>query len=281
MTGGFDNDWAEACRICPRDCGVDRRDARGFCGAPADLVVASAGPHFGEEAPLVGAGGSGTIFLAGCNLKCVFCQNDNISRQIVGSHTDPAGVAGLMGALEERGCENVNFVTPTHYAPALADAIERARTQGLTVPVVWNCGGCEKLDSLRPLDGLVEIYMPDVKFFDEAACSEYLHATDYPERVRDALREMHRQVGDLEIQGGVAVRGLLVRHLVMPGFAADSRRILGFLAQEISPDTYVNVMGQYRPCADALAHAAIARRPTPKEIASAKAYALELGLRDR
>ena len=275
----FPPDWQRRCTICPRGCGVDRTATTGFCRAPGELVVASAGPHFGEEAPLVGSGGSGTIFLCGCNLQCVFCQNYDISHQVRGEGLALDALVRLMLALERRGCENVNFVTPTHYAPALADAIRRARREGLAVPIVWNCGGYEKLESLQALEGLVEIYMPDVKFFDPGASERYLDAPDYGERVRIAVVEMHRQVGDLEIRDGVATGGLLVRHLVMPGYREDSLAILDFLAREVSPATYVNVMAQYHPCGDAVRYEEIATRPLAKDIAAAKAAALEKGLR--
>jgi len=273
------------CVLCPRNCRVDRRAGeRGFCGAPADPVVASAGPHFGEEPCLVGRGGSGTIFLAGCNLRCVFCQNFDISHAIVGEAMGPPQVARLMLALESRGCENINFVTPTHVAPALAEAIVLARGRGLRVPVVWNCGGYESVEVLRGLEGLVEIYMPDFKFACRESADRYCGAPDYPERAREALREMHRQVGDLRVEDGVARRGLLVRHLVMPGGLAETRQVLEFLAS-LSLRTRVNVMGQYRLAGLVLrpeggrGWAAIARRPTPDEVAEARRLAIGLGLR--
>ena len=273
------------CTLCPRNCRVDRAAGeRGFCGAPAEPVVASAGPHFGEEPCLVGRGGSGTIFLAGCNLRCVFCQNFDISHSIVGERMDASAVARLMVALEARGCENVNFVTPTHVAPALAEAVLEARGGGLRVPVVWNCGGYESVEALRPLEGLVEIYMPDFKFARRESAERYCGAPDYPERAREALGEMHRQVGDLRVEDGVARRGLLVRHLVMPGGLEETREVLEFLAS-LSPRTSVNVMGQYRPEGLVLRPegrsewAAIARRPTPDEVAEARRLAAGLGLR--
>ena len=267
------------CDICPRLCRVDRHATTGFCKAPAELIVASAGPHFGEEAPLVGRGGSGTIFLAGCNLQCVFCQNYDISHTVSGQGTETGRLADQMLGLERSGCVNVNFVTPSHYAPQLMQGVIEARRRGLAVPIVYNSSGYDLATTLREIDGLVDIYMPDVKFFDADACATYLHARDYPERAREALVEMHRQVGDLEAVGGVARRGVLVRHLVMPDYGEDTRAILKFLAEEISPDTYVNVMGQYRPCFEAGRFARIATYPSQLEIASAKRFARELGLR--
>lgn len=274
-----------SCRLCPRQCKVDRTAGqRGFCGVGAAAVVASAGPHFGEEPCLVGRGGSGTIFLAGCNLGCAFCQNEDISGTADGAETPPEDLVREMLALEARGCENVNFVTPTHVMPALLEAVVGARRQGLRVPIVWNCGGYESLEALRLLEGLIEIYMPDFKFSLSSSAERYCQAPDYPARAGAAIGEMHRQVGDLVIEGGVARRGLLVRHLVMPGGTAESREILEFLAS-VSPRTCVNVMGQYRPASEVARpdgrryYAEIARPVAPAELAEVRAHALGLGLR--
>jgi len=273
------------CRLCPRKCGVNRLVGEtGFCGAGPEATVASLGPHFGEEDCLVGAGGSGTIFLAGCNLGCAFCQNWDISRSVAGRQVDAAAMARLMLGLAARGCENVNFVTPTQVAPALLEAIVEARRQGLGVPIVWNCGGYESAEMLRLLDGVVDIYMPDFKFSRSASAGRYCKAPDYPDVARASLREMRRQVGDLVIEHGVAARGLLVRHLVMPGGAGESREVLDFLAG-LSPGTCVNVMGQYRPEGEVVdprtrrPYAAIARPPTAEEVAEVRGYARSLGLR--
>jgi putative pyruvate formate lyase activating enzyme len=273
------------CHLCPRQCGVDRAAGqRGFCGAGVRPVVASAAPHFGEEPCLVGCGGSGTIFLAGCNLGCVFCQNDDISRASAGKEMQPAEMAGLMLGLESRGCENINFVTPTHVMPALLEATLLARGRGLGVPIVWNCGGYESIEALRLLAGLVEIYMPDFKFSLSASGQRYAQAPDYPARACAAISEMHRQVGDLVAENGVAKRGLLVRHLVMPGGVREGREILDFLVS-ISPQTCVNIMGQYRPAADVLGsegrrrYPEIARTVTLEEVAAVREYGRRLGLR--
>jgi putative pyruvate formate lyase activating enzyme len=268
------------CRLCPRRCGVDRtRGGRGLCGAGALPVVASAGPHFGEEPPLVGHGGSGTLFLSGCNLRCVFCQNADISHGTAGTPCDAAAIAGVMAALAQRGCHNINFVTPTHVTPVLMEAVALARRDGLSVPIVYNCGGYESLEALRLLEGFVDIYMPDVKFASAEAAERYCRAPDYPEVMRAALAEMHRQVGDLAVEDGLAVRGLLVRHLVMPGDVCGSRALLDFLADTVSPRTCVNVMAQYRPCFHAPDFPEIDRRPTPDEVESIRAYARQKGLR--
>lgn len=268
------------CRLCPRKCLVQRDAGEvGFCGSPAEAVIASAGPHFGEEAPLVGMGGSGTIFLAGCNLPCVFCQNYDISHNLAGTVTSASELARLMLDLQGRLCHNINFVTPSHSSAVIMDAIIRARKQGLRVPIVYNCGGYESLETLRLLDGLVEIYMPDFKFWDRTTAATYCSAPDYPDVARAAFREMHRQVGDLAMSDGLATRGLLVRHLVMPGQAEQAKEILEFLASEISPNTFVNVMGQYRPMHCAARYPEINRRPADAEVIDAKALAARLGLR--
>lgn len=270
---------ASPCRICPRECRVDRRGGeKGFCGVGALPLVSSAGPHFGEEGPLVGRGGSGTIFLAGCNLGCVFCQNCSISHGREGAQATPEQIARLMLQLQAGGCENVNFVTPTHVAPWLMEAVRLARRRGLAVPIVYNCGGYESLETLRLLEGTVDIYMPDAKYWDGEQACLYSSAPDYPEVMRAALREMHRQVGDLEVVGGVARRGLLIRHLVMPSGVAGSREVLDFIATEISPRSWVNVMDQYRPCHRAHEFPAIARRPTTEECQEARNHAVRRGL---
>lgn len=270
---------ARPCRICPRNCGVDRIGGQaGFCGVGAQPLVGGSGPHYGEEPPLVGRGGSGTIFLAGCNLGCIFCQNSEISHNRDGVPAAPSQIARLMRRLEARGCENINFVTPTHVTPWLMEAVRIARLDGLTVPIVYNCGGYESVDTLRLLEGTVDIYMPDAKYWDPAQAGRYSDAQDYPEVLRAALGEMQRQVGDLLIVGGVARRGLLVRHLVMPGNVAGSRQMLDFIAQEVSPHAWVNVMGQYRPAFRAREFPAIARRCTSAELADAHDRASKLGL---
>ena len=270
----------ESCALCPRRCGVNRlRGETGFCGIGARPVVASAGPHFGEEPPLVGQGGSGTIFFSGCNLGCVFCQNYDISHLRSGSEVTAERLVRLMLQLESGGCHNINFVTPTHVMPHVLDAVHQARKEGLASPIVYNCGGYEALDALKLLDGAVEIYMPDAKYASRDLAAKYSKAPDYPEVMKAAVKEMHRQVGELEIVDGVALRGLLVRHLVMPNNVAGSREIIDFIADEISPDTYVNVMSQYRPAFHAKGDAQIGRCPTEEEFLDAYRYAEQRGLR--
>jgi len=271
---------ASPCQLCPRACRV-RRDQgeRGFCRTLLVPWVASFGPHFGEEAVLVGSGGSGTIFFSGCVLRCLFCQNAAISQLGEGEEVDISDLARVMLHLQQIGCENVNLVTPTHQAPQIVAALIQARDKGLRLPVVWNCGGYESVETLRALDGIVDIYMPDFKHGDNAVAASLSAAPDYVERAQSALREMHRQVGDLVVEDGVAVRGLLVRHLVLPHGLAVSEPVFSFLAREISPNTFVNVMDQYRPAHRAWERPQLARPTTRAEHAAALALAHQLGLR--
>ena len=269
-----------ACDLCPRLCGVDRAKGElGFCGEGQAAVVSSAGPHFGEESPLVGRYGSGTIFFAGCSLGCCFCQNSDISHGRQGRRVTEGDLSQMMLGLEEAGCHNVNFVTPTHFVPQIIRAVGLAATEGLSVPLVYNCGGYERCETLQLLDGIVDIYMPDFKFSDGANSGRYCDAPDYPDVCKQALKEMSRQVGDLILSDGIAKRGLLVRHLVMPGHLDDSKRVFEFLAHEISPDTFVNVMDQYRPCYEAGRFPEIARRLTKEEFETALGMARDAGLR--
>ncbi len=268
------------CTLCPRACSVDRSAGEvGACRIGAEAVVASAGPHFGEEPVLVGRGGSGTIFLAGCNLGCVFCQNADISHSNEGREMPPAQIASVALRLQDGGCENVNFVTPTHVAHALAEAVVLARAAGLTVPIVYNCGGYESVETLRLLAGLVEIYMPDFKYADPDAGRKYSGAPDYPAVATAALQEMYRQVGPLETdERGVARRGVLVRHLVMPGDLARSREVIDIVART-APGAALNVMAQYRPWFRAKEYPELCRRPELEEIRALKAAADARGLR--
>jgi putative pyruvate formate lyase activating enzyme len=242
--------------------------------------VSSSGPHFGEEAPLVGAGGSGTIFLSHCNLGCLFCQNEDISHGGGGRITTPQAIASTMLGLQKRGCHNINFVTPTHQAPFLLEAVLLAIPQGLKVPVVWNCGGYESMESLTLLDGIVDIYMPDFKYWDEEPARRYSLAGNYPEVARAALKEMHRQVGILTMDNeGVALRGLLIRHLVMPGEIAGTGKFVEWAARELSPDTYVNIMAQYHPSFRAHEFPELNRRITAQEYRRAVEAGRRAGLR--
>ena len=273
-------DLASPCRLCPRECRVLRAQGeRGFCRTGLRPWVASFGPHLGEERELVGRYGSGTIFFSGCNLGCVFCQNFTISQLGEGEEISVEDLARIMLRLERMGCHNINLVTPTHQAPMIVEALSLARDQGLELPLVWNCGGYESVEVLRLLDGVVDIYMPDFKYGDDQVAARLSAAPDYFERACAALREMHRQVGDLVVRNGIAVRGLIVRHLVLPNGLAGTERVLRFIKEEISPDTYVNIMAQYYPTHRAWAYPEIARRITAEEYRRALAVAQELGLR--
>ena len=251
-----------SCRICPRDCDVDRlRDETAVCRTGRHAQVASAFPHFGEEDCLRGWMGSGTIFFSMCNLRCVFCQNWDISQQAAGRVCDASAIADLMLALQEKGCHNINFVTPEHVAPQVVEAVAVAIDRGLHLPIVYNTSAYDAPVSLELMDGLVDIYMPDFKFWSPDTAKRLAKAKDYPQRAREAIREMHRQVGELRFgTDGLACRGLLVRHLVMPGQLEESRAIFRWLAEEISPDTYVNIMSQYRPDYEVGSIAATGRR---------------------
>jgi len=268
------------CRLCPRVCGVDRLGGEtGFCRTGDQALVASFQPHFGEEDPLVGEGGSGTIFFTHCNLGCVFCQNWPISHEGEGVEVSAEQLATMMLELQRRGCHNINFVTPSHVVPAILAALPTAIEQGLSVPLVYNSGGYDALETLALLDGIIDIYMPDFKFWDPDKARRYCLAADYPDRAREALLAMHRQVGDLVIDAdGLARRGLLVRHLAMPGCLDDTEAIVRFLATELSPRTYVNIMDQYRPCGDAHRYDPIHRPLRHEEYESAIALAREAGL---
>jgi len=264
----------EPCVLCPRRCKVHRRSGEtGFCGVGERPLVSSVGPHFGEESELVGRGGSGTIFFAGCNLGCIFCQNYDISHHRRGSEATIEELGAYMLELENYGCSNINFVTPTHVAAPVAAAIELARGRGLSIPTVYNTGGYDSVETLRLLDGLIDIYMPDMKYSDPQVSAELSDAPDYPQVNRAAVTEMHRQVGDLQVTGGLARKGLLVRHLVLPNNLAGSFETIDFLAEKISPHTAINIMAQYRPCFKAYKNPNLNRRPTTKEFNTAHEYA--------
>jgi putative pyruvate formate lyase activating enzyme len=241
--------------------------------------VAAAHPHFGEEAPLVGRGGSGTIFFTHCNLHCIFCQNFEISHLAEGKPLIPKQLAQCMLGLQAQGCANINIVTPSHVVPQILAAVLIAARNGLRIPLVYNSSAYDTLETLRLLDGVVDIYMPDFKFWDPAVAQTLCQAADYPEVARRALTEMHRQVGDMQIDNsGMATRGLLVRHLVMPENVSSTAEIMAFLAQHISPATYVNIMPQYRPCGRAAEIPQISRTLTSEEYQHALRSALDAGL---
>ncbi len=237
------------CCACPRNCKINRlEDEVKFCQTGRYARVASVGAHFGEEDCLVGTRGSGTIFFSMCNLRCVFCQNWDISQRLTGRAVSASELADLMLQLQQRGCHNINLVTPEHVAGQVVEALAVAIGEGLSIPVVYNTSGYDAVSSLTLLDGLIDIYMPDFKFWSRETARRLAKAKDYPERAREAVAEMHRQVGDLVFTSdGVACRGLLVRHLVMPQQVDESAAIFRWLAEEVSPDTFINIMAQYHP----------------------------------
>jgi putative pyruvate formate lyase activating enzyme len=270
----------ENCRLCPRRCSKDRtRGETGFCKTGRYAEVASYGQHFGEEAPLVGTHGSGTIFFSSCNLLCSFCQNFDISRGREGDEVRPSVLAGMMLELAERGCHNINFVTPSHVVPQILEALSIAAEAGLDIPLVYNTGGYDLPETIKLLDGVFDIYMPDFKFWKEEPASSFCKASDYRENACRSIKEMHYQVGDLVMDDrGIARRGLLVRHLVMPSGIAGTEEVMHFLAEEISKNTYVNIMDQYRPCYKAKNDSLINRRITMAEYEDAVEAAHRAGI---
>lgn len=273
-------DSLESCDICPRACGVNRLAGEvGYCRSGRLARVSSFTPHFGEEAPLVGTHGSGTIFMTGCNLRCVFCQNYDISHLGEGREVSPEKLAEMMICLQEGGCHNINFVTPTHFVPQILEALVLAVELGLSVPLVYNSGGYDSVGSLRLLNGIFDIYMPDAKYGTDSAAKKYSDAPDYTRIMKAAIREMHRQVGPLEVDDdGVAIQGLLVRHLVLPENLAGTAEVVRFLAEEVSPETYLNVMAQYHPCYKAYSYPELSRPITLREYAEAVGLARAAGL---
>ncbi len=271
----------EACDICPRECGVNRRESKkgAVCRTGERAVVSSYNPHFGEEAPLVGTGGSGTIFFTWCNLKCQYCQNYEISQLGQGREVEPEQLAAMMLRLQQMGCHNINFVSPTHVVPQILAGVLIAAEAGLRVPLVYNTGGYDSLKTLGLLDGVFDIYMPDMKYSDEPTGQRLSKVKGYPTVNQAAVAEMHRQVGDLLMDGrGIGLSGLLIRHLVLPDGLAGTEETLRFLAEEVSRDTYVNIMDQYRPCYKAHEFPELNRRITTDEYAEAVRLAHEVGL---
>ncbi len=270
----------ESCRVCPRSCGVNRlAGEKGKCRTGAQTVVSSFGPHFGEEAPLVGKYGSGTIFFTNCNLRCLFCQNYSISQLGEGVEVTKQEIAKMMLSLQSRGCHNINFVSPTHVVPQILEALQIAVESGLRLPLVYNSGGYDSIETLRLLDGIIDIYMPDMKYSDDDIAEKLSGIKDYSSVNKAAVKEMHRQVGDLQINNeGIATRGLLVRHLVLPYGLAGTKEIVRFLAQEVSPNTYINIMAQYHPCYKAFQVPQLARSLSHQEFREAVEMAYKAGL---
>ncbi len=267
------------CTLCPQKCKVDRTATReGKCRSGILPVVSSASPHFGEEPPLVGYHGSGTIFFTNCNLHCIYCQNFDISQMSAGREITYEQLAELIISLQKTGCHNINFVTPTHMVYPILRALKTAIENGLNIPLVYNSGGYDSVDTLKLLDGIFDIYMPDFKYYNEESGSALSNAQSYPQVAQMAINEMYRQVGDLEInEKGIACRGLLIRHLVLPGHADESKKILEFVAT-LSKNTYLNIMDQYRPAYRAYESRILTRRITPEEYSELVDYGRTLGL---
>jgi putative pyruvate formate lyase activating enzyme len=274
------NKLLEKCHLCPRKCLVNRlQDEKGFCGAGRRVVVSSYNLHFGEEPPISGYRGSGTIFFTHCNLRCCFCQNYPISQLGNGQEVDISELATMMTKLQKLGAHNINFVTPTHFVPQIVEALEVAVGEGLKIPLVYNSGGYDSVETLQLLDGIVDIYMPDAKYSSPETARRYSKADDYFEVNKKALLEMHRQVGDLKMdKEGIANRGLLIRHLVMPEDVVGSRKVLEFIAKNISQNTYMSIMAQYHPAHLAFEFPELSRRISKREYDAVLKMADELGL---
>lgn len=274
-------DMLKNCNACPHQCSVNRIEGeRGFCRAGKYPVIASAQPHFGEEDVLVGSHGSGTIFFSFCNLQCVFCQNCELSYHGEGHEITVQELAKVMLQLQDHGCHNINLVSPSHYVPQILDAIYHAARGGLHIPIVYNSGGYDLVDILKLLDGIIDIYMPDIKFADEKIARKYTKSKNYPSIVKNAVKEMYRQVGDLKVnEEGVAYRGLLVRHLILPNNLSGTKEVVQFLAEEISPDTFINIMEQYYPAHFAVRMPELERHITREEYEEAIELARAAGLR--
>lgn len=271
----------ENCHLCPRDCEVNRKQGQtGKCRSTSKVKVSSAFPHFGEEAPLVGKRGSGTIFFSNCGLRCVYCQNYKISHEGEGIEITDERLAEMMVKVQELGCHNINLVTPTHYVPNIVNALQKAIPMGLRIPLVYNTGGYERLEILQLLDGIIDIYLPDCKYTDPEQAAKYSDgAYNYPHYALIALKEMYHQVGDLVVNGkGIAVRGLIIRHLVLPNRIAGTEKFLKFVAEELSKTTYLNIMSQYRPEYKAFEYPEISRRIKQSEYEEAVRLAQKYGL---
>jgi putative pyruvate formate lyase activating enzyme len=269
------------CRLCPNECMAKRtKGETGDCHSTDEVIISSVGSHFGEEPPLVGTNGSGTIFFTNCNLDCKFCQNYDISHLGMGEKVSITDLARAMLQLQQRGCHNINLVTPTHFTPQIVDALILAIEKGLELPIVYNCGGYESIETLKLLEDIVDIYMPDIKYSIDENALKYSGVQNYWQTVKLALKEMHRQVANLKIsKRGIAQRGLLVRHLVLPDDAAGSKAVIDFVADEISTDTYLNIMDQYRPAYNVHKYEKLNRRITPSEYDEVVDYAFNKGLR--
>ncbi len=278
---GYLTDMFSDCRLCNHECGADRREGeKGICEEGSTLRIASIQPHFGEEKPLVGRKGSGTVFLSGCSMSCVYCQNWRISQKNEGDLLDVEEMAEKMLYLQNKGCHNINWVTPTHFAPLLVRSLHIASEKGLEIPVVYNTGGYDNVELLKGLEGVVDIYMPDVKYGSDEKADKYSSAPGYWTNIKEGLKIMQEQVGDLKTdENDIAYRGILLRHLVLPGNLADSEKVLGFIKEEVSDNCHVNIMGQYRPAYRSREYGKLSRRVKRKEVEKAREKADEIGLK--
>ncbi|MGD8777494.1 MAG: radical SAM protein [Ignavibacteria bacterium] len=269
------------CRLCPNECLSNRSEGKtGLCNSTNQIMTSSFGPHFGEESPLVGFYGSGTIFFTNCNLSCIYCQNYDISHLGYGKKNTVENLAQTMINLQNRGCHNINFVTPTHFTPQIIEALIKAIDKGLEIPLVYNCGGYESIETLKLLDGVIDIYMPDIKYSENKIAEKYSGIKSYWNVVKNAVKEMHDQVGDLKVnRKGIAQRGLLIRHLILPNNLAGSRKVIDFIAENISQESYINLMDQYHPAYNACHYKELNRRITNSEYSEIINYAISKGFK--
>ena len=275
------NELLKECRLCPNECSASRTIGEiGDCSSTVEVIISSYGPHFGEEPPLTGHLGSGTIFFTNCNLRCEFCQNFDISQLGKGESVSTEDLAEIMIGLQNQGCHNINLVTPTHFTPQIIYSLIIAIEKGLEIPLVYNCGGYESVETLKLLEGIIDIYMPDIKYSINEAAEKYSHIKNYWDVARRAVKEMYRQVGDLKVsKRGIAQRGLLIRHLLLPNNLSGSKSIIDFVAEEVSKETYFNLMDQYYPAFKAGKYDELNRRISKNEFDDADDYASQRGLK--
>lgn len=274
--------YLESCRLCPHHCGVNRTiGQKGICRSTSQVKISSFNPHFGEEPPISGIHGSGTIFFSNCTLRCVYCQNYPISQLGHGNVVSISELSRIMLALQKQSCHNINLVTPSHFVPQIIKAVEKAMLAGLKIPIVYNSSGYESKETLGLLDGIVDIYLPDAKYADDRIAKKYSRAEDYFTVMKEAFKEMHRQVGDLKIdQNGIAISGLLVRHLILPHNLAGTEQILGWIAKELSQETYISLMAQYFPAYQVSEHSLLSRRINQVEYQKARTILERYGLQN-
>lgn len=269
----------QTCNICPRNCQVNRFSGQtGFCGMPASIQVARASLHMWEEPCISGTNGSGTVFFTGCNLKCVFCQNHTIAIQKKGRELSVEQLSDLFLTLQDKGAHNINLVTPSHYIPGIAQALTLAKNRGLTIPIVYNTGGYDSVEALSMLEGLVDVYLPDFKYVSSILSERYSHASDYFEIAKASLAEMFRQVGAPVFQGDMLVKGVVVRHLLLPGFVEDSKAVIKYLYQTYGNNIFLSIMNQYTPLPHVADFPEINRKVTPEEYDELVDYAIHLGV---